>query len=149
MALVNDSVHDINNSLIMNENSQNLVIDTCNLKAIAGSDRQCDTFEREDSYIHPILSQVHVSKLIGESIDCVVCRKPRNREKYKRHLLFHVKNKELSEDSVNDILFECRSIRKDTKPQNVNKPRIGYKCFLLPSLTNNAVTLSWILNVIY
>ena len=106
-----------------------MVIDTCNLKAIAGSDRQCDTFEREDSYIHPILSPVHVSKLIGESIDCVACRKPRNREKYKRHLLFHVKNKELSEDSVNDILFECRSIRKDTKPLNVNKPRIGYKCF--------------------
>ena len=52
MALVNDSVHDIDNSLNMNEDSQNLVIDTCNLKAISNSDRQCDTFQCEDSYIH-------------------------------------------------------------------------------------------------
>ena len=102
MGLLNHSVDNIISSPIINEVFQKFVIDTCNLKAIASSNRQCDTIEREDSYIHPILSQVHVSKLIGESIDCVVSRKPRKREKYKRHLLFHVKNEEFSEDSVND-----------------------------------------------
>ena len=62
------------------------------------------------------------------TIQCHVCSKQRNLSQYKRHLYTHVANKEVSEDGVKEILFQCRMTRKDTKVSNM-APRIGFTCY--------------------
>ena len=91
-------------SIIIDKNTQN----TTNDESI---------FDLEDTPIHST-----------QSINCFVCQKPKTLSNYKRHLLIHVKNQELSEDRVRIILFQSRKIRKDTKTRNLGKPSIGYTC---------------------
>ena len=62
------------------------------------------------------------------TIQCHVCSKQRILSQYKRHLYMYVANKEVSEDGVKEILFQCRRTRKDTKVTNI-VPRFGFTCY--------------------
>ena len=118
-------------NLLIEDEPVNLVvnpdinIDISNLVPLTDSNRECTTLG-SDYAIETTQSSICTSRINKESLNFVVCQKPRDLSKYRRHLMLHVKNHELLEDSVDNVLFEFRTTRNDTKPRNLQKPRIGY-----------------------
>ena len=71
-------------------------------------------------------------------VSCIVCKKSRCFSKYKRHLLTHVKNGELTFRGVYRILFEHRKIRSDSKKIKANIQE-GYRCHYTGSLNKDCM----------
>ena len=62
------------------------------------------------------------------SILCIVCKKSRCYNKYRRHLQTHVANGELKADDVSKIMFQCRTTRCDIKQPHPPAMQRGYTC---------------------
>ena len=70
----------------------------------------------------------------GDSIVCELCKKTRCSTIYKRHLLMHHNNGEISRDEVQRILFKGRITRYDRKSLNQPCRQHGYMCLFRDSL---------------
>ena len=66
----------------------------------------------------------HASKIIA----CAVCKRPRCYTKYRRHLLTHVKNGEITMVKVHKVLFNVRIPRCDMKNRYLANSQSGYMC---------------------
>ena len=62
------------------------------------------------------------------TIICHICSSAKNLSKYKRHLMTHDENNEISQDGIKTILFQFRTTRNDTKVGNITS-RAGYRCY--------------------
>ena len=81
---------------------------------------------------HLITTTASSTKRIARKQNAKICFSIFNKStclaKCRRHLHDHVKSGELSADSTNPILFECRRTRSDIKQHNVGNNRRGFLC---------------------
>ena len=82
-----------------------------------------------DSYT----SQTYVESK-STSNSCIYCQKFVCSAKYRRHLVTHVKNGQLSVIDVQKILYRSRKIRKDIQNKAKNITQLGYTCHFVDDL---------------
>ena len=86
----------------------------------------------ENSVVTPLQ---HVTSK-GNSIICVLCKKTRCSVKYKRHLLMHFNNGEISRDEMQQIIFKKWITRCNNKSNTPSNRQRGHMCLFRDHLNN-------------